>query len=187
MRPMRGFFPHVSTNMDPGVCRREVWGLPWRSNVLGGFPGLAYCIGGRSLFWCGWSPQLLDAEMPADRWPQAVRDDLNKPLPGGAAGYFQQSAEQIGVTETNDFIFGAMHEKLRQVLFDGIQAGNVSAAIPLTQIPEHLDVAGFTAQPRRLGKLDAPLTVVGRATRSGSFPIKTSTAMPLMMEGVRQA
>jgi choline dehydrogenase-like flavoprotein len=185
--PMLGLVPPDPTNVDPGVPRREVWGLPWRSNVPGGFPGLAYCVGGRSLFWGGWSPQLLDAEMPPDRWPQAVRDELNKPLPGGAAGYFQQSAEQIGVTETNDFIFGAMHEKLRQVLFDGIQAGEVSAAIPLNQLPEHLDTTGFTAQQRRLRKLEAPLAVVGRAPRSGFFPINKYSAMPLMMEGVRQA
>ena len=33
---------------DPGVARERVWGLPWRSNVA--FPGLAYCIGGRSLY-----------------------------------------------------------------------------------------------------------------------------------------
>jgi len=37
------------TTVDPGVPRERVWGLPWRSNV--GFPGLAYCIGGRSLYW----------------------------------------------------------------------------------------------------------------------------------------
>src|SRR3954463_2172803 len=31
---------------DPGVPRAEVWGLPWRTDVPDGFPGLAYCIGG---------------------------------------------------------------------------------------------------------------------------------------------
>src|SRR6266849_1357861 len=31
---------------DPGIPRERVWGLPGRSNV--GFPGLAYCVGGRS-------------------------------------------------------------------------------------------------------------------------------------------
>jgi choline dehydrogenase-like flavoprotein len=178
--PMLGLGPPAPTNVDPGVPRAEVWGLPWRSNVAGGFPGLAYCVGGRSLFWGGWSPQLLDAEMPPDRWPQAVRDDLNK-------RYFQQSAEQIGVTETNDFIFGAMHEKLRQVLFDGIQAGNVSAAIPLNQLPEHLDKAGFSQQQRRLRKLEAPLAVVGSSPRAGFFPINKYSGMPLLMEGARQA
>ena len=45
-------------------ARKEVWGLPWHSNER--FPGLAYCVGGRSLYWGGWSPQLLDSEMPTN-------------------------------------------------------------------------------------------------------------------------
>lgn len=36
---------------DPGIPRERVWGLPWRGNI--GFPGLAYCVGGRSLYWGG--------------------------------------------------------------------------------------------------------------------------------------
>ena len=31
--------------------RNEVWGLPWHSSTK--FPGLAYCLGGRSVFWGG--------------------------------------------------------------------------------------------------------------------------------------
>src|SRR5204862_7028825 len=36
--------------------QNEVWGLAWNSTI--GFPGLAYCVGGRSVFWGGWSPRL---------------------------------------------------------------------------------------------------------------------------------
>src|SRR5262249_52016849 len=46
------------TETDPFVLRNEVWGLPWRSNVPQGFTGLAYCLGGRSVYFGGWSPQL---------------------------------------------------------------------------------------------------------------------------------
>src|SRR5215212_4939827 len=52
---------------DPGT-RERVWGTPWRSQVA--FPGLAYCPGGRSLYWGGWSPQLTDADLT--RWPDAT-------------------------------------------------------------------------------------------------------------------
>jgi hypothetical protein len=45
----------------PAFLARK-WGLPWRTNVR--LPGLAYTIGGRSLFFGGWSPRLLDEEMP---------------------------------------------------------------------------------------------------------------------------
>jgi hypothetical protein len=34
---------------DPGVARELVWGLAWRGNV--DFLGLAYCLGGKSLYW----------------------------------------------------------------------------------------------------------------------------------------
>ena len=89
----------------------EVWGLAWNANV--GFPGLAYCVGGRSIFWGGWSPRLLDSETPTSAWPQAVLDDLNaKKLPNGDDGYFRQSSQQIGVTATNDYIFGELHNAL---------------------------------------------------------------------------
>src|SRR5262249_29129661 len=59
--------------------RKEVWGLAWHSPVP--FPGLAYCVGGRSLYWGGWSPELLDTEMPSggtgrNPWPAAVVADL---------------------------------------------------------------------------------------------------------------
>src|SRR5207253_9622552 len=39
------------------LARNEVWGLAWHSDAK--FPGLAYCVGGRSLYWGGWSPQPL--------------------------------------------------------------------------------------------------------------------------------
>src|SRR5688572_12599585 len=71
---------------DPVAFRRwakVVWGLPWHAEVNGyngqavKFPGLAYCIGGRSLYWGGWSPRPLPEEMPTSRWPQTTVDDLN--------------------------------------------------------------------------------------------------------------
>jgi hypothetical protein len=74
--PALGMVAPGPTTVDPGVPRAEVWGLPWRTNVAQGFPGLAYCTGGRSLFWGGWSPQLLVEETPANLWPAAVLADL---------------------------------------------------------------------------------------------------------------
>ncbi len=58
--------------------REQLWGLAWHSSTA--FPGLAYCVGGRSLYWGGWSPQLIDTEMPTAAiattpWPQAIVDD----------------------------------------------------------------------------------------------------------------
>ena len=46
-------------------------------------------------------------------WPHATVADLN-------ARYFDESSRQIGVDETNDFIFGELHNALRQQLFDNL-------------------------------------------------------------------
>src|SRR5215212_4233522 len=56
---------------DPGP-RERVWGIPGRSQVS--FPGLAYCVGGRSLYWGGWAPRLTDADLAA--WPPEVAQYL---------------------------------------------------------------------------------------------------------------
>ena len=54
---------------QPEPPRNEVWGIPWRSSIP--FKGLAYTIGGRSVYWGGWSPRLLPQEVTT--WPR--RDD----------------------------------------------------------------------------------------------------------------
>src|SRR5437762_1806103 len=67
-------------NQDPGT-RERVWGNPWRSQVS--FPGLAYCLGGRSLYWGGWSPRLTKADL--DQWPPTVASFLQSPTAQGDA------------------------------------------------------------------------------------------------------
>jgi len=162
-----------------GQPRNEVWGLAWHSNEQ--FPGLAYCLGGRSLFFGGWSPQLLDSEMPADPWPRQLVDDLN-------ARYFREAAGQIGVNETNDFIHGPLHNALRQRLFEGLQRRQVTDAIPLAQLPLHLDAPdGASGATRDELKLEAPLAVQSREPRSGSFPFNKFSAVPLLMKAARAA
>ena len=185
--PTLGLFPPGPTTSDPGVPRNEVWGLPWRApKVEDGYPGLAYCVGGRSVFWGGWSPRLLDTrkdvEMPRDRWPQRVVDDLNN-------RYFEESARQIGTTETNDFITGKLHEALRKRLYDGIVGGEVTDAIQPADLPLHLDLTGqrLTAREKLERRLEAPLAVQGRSERSGFFPLNKFSGVPLLIRAARQA
>src|SRR5215217_2518047 len=118
----------------PDKPQKEVWGLPWHSDHK--FPGLAYCIGGRSLYWGGWSPEFLPEEIPTPPWPAQVIADLTAAtLPDGSPGYFRQAAEQIGTAETNDFIFGDLHRACREQLAAGI--GQVTDAVPLPTLPDH--------------------------------------------------
>jgi choline dehydrogenase-like flavoprotein len=154
---------------------KELWGLAWHSTAK--FPGLAYCVGGRSLFWGGWSPQLLDAEMPDGVWPAAVKGDLQ-------TRFFREASEQIGVTETNDFIVGELQTALRQRLFDAVTGNKVTGAIPLAEVPSHLD--GVPVGQEDISKLEAPLAVQCR-TRPGAFPINKFSAVPLLVKAARSA
>jgi choline dehydrogenase-like flavoprotein len=76
------------------------WGLPWHSNEP--FPGLAYCIGGRSLYWGGWSPQLTDADLA--KWPVDVVQYLK--------GAYNDVEKEIGVDPTTDYISGPLFDVL---------------------------------------------------------------------------
>lgn len=190
--PMVGITAPGPTASDPGSLREFVWGLPWRSTVKAGFPGLAYCLGGRSVFWGGWSPQLLTSEMPTtadahhpNAWPAALKAELENALPGGHPGYFRQAAEQIGVTATNDFIHGSLHTALRRQLFEAVQAGQVGDAIPFAELPQHLD--RVPPGKEDLWKLEAPLAVEGTPPRSGFFPFNKFSSVPLLAQAARVA
>lgn len=129
--------------------------VPWvvRQGSDLGYPGLLYAFGGRSLTWGGWSPELLHDEPPgADElvapagndemqgWPPAVIADLQ-------GTYFYDAGDQIGVNATNDFIYGPLHEALREMLFAGITAGagpgGPFAGLPLAALRNHPAVRVF--------------------------------------------
>lgn len=177
--PMLGLNPPGPAVTDPGP-RAEVWGLPWQTDVAKGFPGLAYCIGGRSLYFGGWSPELLDAEM--EQWPQAVKSDLTKP-----GGYFYQAGQQIGTSRTNDYIHGPLHEALRSMLFNGVNNGSIPGAVPLNELPMHLENAPLSSPGFDMHKLEAPLAVQAGTPRSGYFPFNKFSSVPLMTEASRAA
>jgi choline dehydrogenase-like flavoprotein len=95
-----GFNVPAPVGSDPGTARELVWGLPWRGNVE--FPGLAYCLGGKSLYWGGWCPRLTPADLA--HWPEAVVADLPR--------HYDAVARDTGVVPDTDFIFGELHEAL---------------------------------------------------------------------------
>lgn len=181
------------SDADPLPPRNEVWGLAWHSSTP--FPGLAYTIGGRSLYWGGWSPRLLPEELAS--WPAEIVADLDD-------RYFGESGRQLGVTQTNDFIFGELHTALRQQLHDGL--GGVANAIPLASLPDFAGLQGgetaddlarmlglpsaggaSAADLRNLLKLEAPLAVEGAPPRAGFFPLGKFSSMPLLIKAARAA
>jgi Domain of Unknown Function (DUF1080)/GMC oxidoreductase len=187
--------PAVPFSLDlnakqPEPPRNEVWGVPWVSGIP--FKGLAYTVGGRSLYWGGWSPRLLDEEM--DTWPRDTVADLN-------GRYFDESSRQIGVDETNDFIFGELHHALRRRLFDNI--GTIKDAMPLASLPPSPVLKPGADPLRLLGldspdglsasdlldmlKLEAPLAVQARPPHAGFFALNKFSTVPLMMKAARTA
>ena len=187
--PANAFFLNENAP-QPEPPRNEVWGIPWKSSIP--FKGLAYTIGGRSLYWGGWSPRLLDAEVTT--WPASTVTDLK-------TRYFDESSRQIGVDETNDFIFGELHSALRRRLFD--QLGSITGPIPLADLPpspllkpgaDPAELLGLTstaglssADLLNLLKLEAPLAVQARPPHAGFFPLNKFSTVPLLIKAARTA
>ena len=175
-----------------------VWGLPWHSDDA--FNGLAYCLGGRSVFWGGWSPRYLDSEMPTSKpnqnvrmslWPQAVKDDLQGlptgQRPDGGPPYFDVAANVLGVSDPNDFINGGLHVAMRKKFFTDYS--KLSNAIPLDELPDYItveDLAKVSNEVKRSYRLDAPYAVQSK-TRPGFFPTNKWSSVPGIMAAVRKA
>jgi hypothetical protein len=163
--------------VDDGV-KNVVWGMPWitdttvtrsQNTVPGrpgtgpGFPGLAYAVGGRSLYWGGWSPELTGDDLAA--WPADVRPFLTQPVPGDANNWsgYQRTAEEIGTATVTDFMFATpFHNTL---LADLQKAAST--------------VTGLRAVE------EAPLAVQGTAPASGLFAFDKYSTAPTVIDAVR--
>jgi choline dehydrogenase-like flavoprotein len=109
----------VPTNdQDPGT-QAVVWGYPWHSNQP--FPGLAYCIGGRSIYWGGWSPRMTDADLAA--WPSTVKSYLQN--------NYATVEEETGVAPTTDYISGKFYDALLKLFKNAAPAEYEVAEAPL--------------------------------------------------------
>lgn len=111
----------IMPGADPRRARELVWGLPWRGNVE--FPGLAYCTGGKSIYWGGWCPRLEPEDLAL--WPDSVRSWL-------MANYTTVESE-TGVVPATDFIFGDLQEALQPAVT--VAAGGVANLDAVEQPP----------------------------------------------------
>ncbi|WP_431903981.1 family 16 glycoside hydrolase [Nonomuraea sp. bgisy101] len=204
--PMLGLAVPAATSIaalrqagQANVARNEVWGLAWHSPVP--FPGLAYCVGGRSLYWGGWAPRPLSEELSPTVWPKVVVDDLRD-------DQLDAASRQLGVDQTNDFIFGPLQNALRERLYQAVGQQLVPAAMELAALPDHPAVgeaptttaelarllgispeAAGDSSPQELAdqlKLEAPLAVQA-STRPGFFPNNKFSAGPLLVQAARAA
>jgi choline dehydrogenase-like flavoprotein len=144
-------------SQDPGT-QALVWGSPWRSQV--GFPGLAYCLGGRSLYWGGWSPRLTAADLA--QWPADVASFLEG-SPGTAAAYLE-TEQETGVADTTDYIAGPLKDALKSAFTSAM------ASVPTVDAIE-----------------EAPLAVQGAAPASGLFSFDKYSSAPILVDAIREA
>ncbi|MFG1681251.1 GMC oxidoreductase [Nonomuraea sp. NPDC049269] len=147
----------ISPSADPRVPRELVWGLPWRGNV--DFPGLAYCTGGKSLYWGGWCPRLTASDLRS--WPASTAAYLE--------GNYLEVESEIGVVPATDFIAG----ELCTTLFEAF-AGAASVT------------PGFETGIGDRGAEVAPLAVQGDSPVSGLFSFDKYSSLPMLMDAVRE-
>ena len=155
--PIGKSVPVVLNADDPGT-RERVWGIPMRSMTP--ISGLAYCLGGRSLYWGGWSPRLTDADLA--NWPPAIVSDLQVAVPGGSA--YERSEKETGVFDKTDYISGP--------LFDALSKKFKSAAVGTATV-DAIE--------------DAPLAVQAAPSASGLFSFDKWSSMPILTDAVREA
>jgi hypothetical protein len=158
--------PVINNADDPGT-RESVWGIPWRSNVP--FPGLAYCLGGRSLYWGGWAPRLIKDDL--NNWPQEIRDYLQNPTfktcPDDPlqppVDEYCRTEREIGVVPSKDYISGELVKKLADKL------NVVKGSVPTVDAIE-----------------DAPLAVQAEPPASGLFSFDKWSSAPIFVDAVRE-
>jgi hypothetical protein len=159
------FLPTHVNNLPLGRMPQDVvWGRPW----IGEAPfvtaengrALAFCVGGRSLFWAGWAPELMPDDL--EKWPKDVRDFLN-----GDQGY-KYTATEIGSNQSTDFIaktetFKKLDEALRA-------AANKKIS----------DVARIDLIK------EAPLAVMGSRPTPGVFPFDQYSSVTFLIDAINQ-
>jgi len=161
----------ASNDQDPGP-RERVWGSPWRSQV--GFPGLAYCVGGRSLYWGGWSPRLTAVDLatwppeivnflqgPPSSWPTDLAQFLGSPT--SADGY-ETIERETGVFDKTDYISGPLNAELIK------QFTTARPSVPTLDAIE-----------------EAPLAVQGAPPASGLFSFDKYSSAPILVDAIREA
>ena len=177
--------------------------IPWVNHPALSYSGLIFAIGGRSLTWGGWSPELLDEEMVS--WPAATRNDLR-------TQYFAEASRHIGVKESNDFIYGPLHTALRKQLHAGLNVAANATGFTFTDLLDHpavrypdpgeptpipdpllrewlgLPASDTTSRANLLDmfKLEAPLAVQS-TTLPGFFPTNKFSAVPGLIRAARLA
>jgi hypothetical protein len=141
---------------DGTGAHNTIWGVPWISNEA--FTGLAYCLGGRSLFFGGWAPRMEPTDLA--NWPQEMREYLLGSA--GTPAAYQRIEDEIGTGTVADYMSGDFHDVLKQAF---------EVAAP--QVPNVVRVE------------EAPLAVQGESPGAGLFSFDKFSSGPFFIDAVR--
>lgn len=170
------------------LARHLVWGLGWKGNV--GFPGTAYCVGGKSLYWGGWCPRLRESDLA--QWPPELKSYLldppkfpssfpNRLSSPGQNSVYEEVEFEIGVKPPDDFVF------------DPIAGPNEAAgAIGLNEALGHrLKVALGTLRAGQGIPLEdpepPPIAVQTQSFVSGVFSPDKFSSLTMLISALRNA
>jgi hypothetical protein len=120
------------------------------------------CVGGKSLFWGGWTPRLVQEDL--QQWPAEVTDYLL--LKDKADGY-EFIEHEIGAKPTADFINGELFDILKGRAKDVLQQER-------DRLPLLKEV------------LDPPIAVMGQSPGSGLFSMDKFSSLPLLLDAIRR-
>jgi hypothetical protein len=174
-------YPEHVQNLPPGFDGGPVWNVPWIADPGLKYQGLAFCLGGRSVLWGGWSPRFIDSEYDDPSWPDDVKRDLTQrvvPPKSPKESYLDQASRQIGTDDSNDFVFGPLHTALRATIYKGLTTRGAEGPALLTGNRGRLDSAA---------DLEAPLAVQSGSARAGFFPFNKFNGVQLIVRAARQA
>jgi hypothetical protein len=134
----------------------------------------ARCVGGKSLFWGGWTPRLIENDLrrPDSPWPAEVVDYLYQtdlPAMDLDDGY-PFIEREIGTSESTDFIQGTLFEKLLE------KAKAVFADVNL----------GGENETRLKTPTPPPVAVQGQAPESGLFSFDKYSSVTLLLDAIRR-
>ncbi|MDP8931640.1 MAG: DUF1080 domain-containing protein [Actinomycetota bacterium] len=174
----------------PALETTEPWRLPWNADPSLGFPGLFFCLGGRSVIWGGWSPHFIDTELASPPWPDSVVTDLTTEvldIGDDKLSYLDHAANQIGASAANDFIHGPLHDAMRDTLFDELKKRASAGAASPTQLVGSRGTSMTARRAKLQDELEAPLAVESTSPRPGFLPFNKFSTVPLMVRVARIA
>ena len=159
------FLPtHVNNLPLGGMPQDVVWARPWTgeapyvTNKNG--RALAFCVGGRSLFWAGWAPELMPDDL--EKWPEDVRNFLTSD-----EGY-DYTATEIGSNQRTDFIAKTDTFKKLDKALRAAARKKISDVARIDLIRE------------------APLAVMGSRPTPGIFPFDQYSSATFLIDAISQ-